>query len=128
MPLLLVVVELGLEGIVLEGIFGRHLLRVGGAVRRIRLYELLYLLLELGLPLVDWHWFGVVRDLAWVCGDVALRGRVIGGRSVELVESVLLEDGKFEHFFLEVVLFILVVVSNLGEDVGLLLLALGDRT
>ena len=67
-------------------------------------------------------------DLAWVCGDVALRGRVIGGRSVELVESVLLEDGKFEHFLLEVVLFILVVVSNLGEDVGLLLLALGDRS
>lgn len=69
-----------------------------------------------------------MRDLAWICcGDVALRGRVVGGRSIELVEPILLEDGKFEHFLLEVIFFVLIVVSNLGEDVGLLLLALGYR-
>ena len=48
---------------------------------------------------------------------------MIGGRGIELVESVLLEDSQLQHFFLEVIFLVLVVVANLRENVGLLLLA-----
>ena len=71
-PLLLVLVELGLEGVVFEGVFGGHFFGVGGAMGRIGLYELFDFLLKLCLLLVDGHWLGVVGGLGGIGGDVAV--------------------------------------------------------
>jgi hypothetical protein len=63
---LVVVVELCLEGVVLEGVLRGQFLGVGGTVWRVGFYELLYLFLELGLSLVDGNWLAarVLRGLA----------------------------------------------------------------
>jgi len=124
--LLLVVVKLGLESVVLEGVFWWHLFWVCGAMGRIRFDEFFNLLLELsfslvygdGLRRIMWNLTGVGR--AYILRTWIIISR--GGR-VELIQSIFLENGKLKHFFLEVVLFVLVVICYFWENIRLFFLA-----
>ncbi len=91
--LLFVLVELGLECIVLKWIFGWYFLRISRSMRWVRLNELFYLLLELGFSLIYWDSF---------CGNLAWINRYIwwwvvvacGWSRIQLVYSVFLKDSQ----------------------------------
>lgn len=40
-----------------------------------------------------------------------------------MIEPILLEDGELKHLLLKIVLLILIIVCDFGEDIGLFLLA-----
>jgi len=123
--LFLVLIKLSLERIILEGVFRRHFFGVGRSMRWIRLNKVFYLLLELCLSFVNWHSFGgyltrVGRDIRFVV--IVL---VVGWRSsIQMIESVLLKDGYFEHFLFEIIFLVLIIVTDLWKYIGFFLLAL----
>lgn len=89
--LLFVLVELGLECIVLKRIVGWYFLRISRSMRWVRLNELFYLLLELCFSLIYWDSF--CRNLAWINRYVWWWVVVICWWScIQLVYSVFLKD------------------------------------
>lgn len=144
----IVVMELRFEGVVIKGVLTRHIFGVGRAMRRVRFYEFADFLFELRLLLIEGHHFagslrlamldGVSLTIAivvwlasrgsgWLCVNWGW-GCMIGRHIVVvyLVQSVLLENSQLQHLLLEVVLFVLVVVADLGEDIGIFLLTFAE--
>lgn len=117
---LLVLLELGLEGVVLEGVLRGHLPGVRGCwpVGGVGLDELPDLLLELGLLLVAGYTLAGLAHLAGVAAglDAIPRRRGVAATMSYRLDPVLLENREPKHLVLEVVLFVLVVVA--GSRVG----------
>ena len=128
------------EGIIFEGILRGEFLWVDGSMGGIWLYEFSYLLLEFGLLFIYWQHFArvthivmsiivvkigylahIILDYLWLVSSVDLWRYV--SHLVHLTQSILLENGEFEHLFLEVILFILIIIAHFRRHTDILFLA-----
>lgn len=125
---LLVLLELGLECVMLKGVFRWPMLGVIWFVRWVRFDKLPDLFLELSLLLVDAQslvYLACLTDLAcsvrvrWIVVDSAFWG---GGLIIVYqVHFIFLEYWQFEHFILEIILLVDIVVIHFGKWVTLFL-------